>query len=132
MWRNRGNRFSEPDRRKIKERIWSDRWMRSLGCGDQMRTAPGGRRSQSDFLLGLEDLAAAIHAGLEIDVVRAAQFAGILVLDIGRRCERVGGAAHPAPRRRSLSFRDGHGSTPVSSVTGCGGAGSPGYKGLRP
>src|SRR5262249_58205767 len=97
MSRKRGNRFSEPDRRKIKERTRSDRWMRSLGCGDQMRIAPGGRGSQSDFLLGLEDLTAAIHAGLQIDVVRAAQFAGSLVLDIGRRCERVGGAAHPPP-----------------------------------
>ena len=34
---------------------------------------------------GLEHLAALVHAGLEVDVVRAAQFAGILVLDIGRR-----------------------------------------------
>ena len=37
----------------------------------------------------------------------------ILVLDIGRGLERVGRAAHAAARRRGLSFRNGHGSSPV-------------------
>src|ERR1700721_615173 len=49
-------------------------------------------------LLG-QHLPAAIHAGLEIDVVRPAQFAGILVFDISRTRERVGRAAPAAPRR---------------------------------
>src|SRR3954447_342969 len=61
----------------------------------------------------LEDLAAAVHAGLEVDMVRAAKLARILVLDIGRGLERVGRAAHAAARRRGLSFRNGHGSSPV-------------------
>src|SRR5262249_28496248 len=56
----------------------------------------------SDFLFRLEHLAAAIHAGLEIDMVRAAQLAGILVLDIGRRREGVGRAAHAAERGRGV------------------------------
>ena len=50
-----------------------------------------------NVLLGLQDLAATIHAGLEIDVMRTAQFAGVLVLDVGRLLERVGRAAHAAP-----------------------------------
>ena len=52
-----------------------------------------------------------IHAagGLEVDMVRAAQFARILVLDIGRLLQRIGRAAHAATRRRRFSFRNGHG-----------------------
>ena len=45
----------------------------------------------------LEHLPAAIHAGFQVDVVRTAQFAGILVLDIGRGLQRVGRTAHAAP-----------------------------------
>jgi hypothetical protein len=41
--------------------------------------------------------------------MRAAQFAGILVLNIGRPLERVSGAAHAAARRRGFSFRHSHG-----------------------
>src|SRR5215204_2373996 len=65
----------------------------------------------------LEDLATAVHAGLEVDVVRSAKLARILVLDIGRGFERVGRAAHAAARRRGLSFRNGHGSSPVVWAT---------------
>src|SRR5579863_9684490 len=36
-------------------------------------------------LLRLQNLAAAIHAALQVDMVRATQFAGILIFDIGRR-----------------------------------------------
>src|SRR5215218_4868459 len=92
--------------------------------GAQKRTAPERRRSgrrlpESSGLRGfhLEDLAAAVHAGLEVDVVRAAKLARILVLDIGRGLERVGRAAHAAARRRGLSFRNGHGSSPVVWAT---------------
>jgi hypothetical protein len=63
----------------------------------------------SGFLgLDVEDLAAAIHAGLQIDVVGTAQFARILVFDIGGLCERVSRAAEAALHRRCLSFRNCH------------------------
>src|SRR2546430_7227536 len=65
----------------------------------------------SDLGLRLEHLAAAVHAGLEIDVMRPAQLARILVLDIGRPRQGVGRAAHAAARRRCFSFRDGHGAS---------------------
>src|SRR5262245_12278135 len=67
-----------------------------------------GRTPPSGLLLRLEDLPAAVHAGLEIDVVGPAQLTRILVLDVGRRRQRIGGAAHPAPRRRCFAFRNGH------------------------
>src|SRR5712691_11822341 len=35
------------------------------------------------FLLGLQNLAALVHAALQIEVVGTAQFTGILILDIG-------------------------------------------------
>jgi hypothetical protein len=41
-------------------------------------------------------------------MVRTAQFAGILVLDIGRVLERIGRTAHAAARGRGFSLRDGH------------------------
>src|SRR4030095_11224316 len=34
--------------------------------------------------------------------------------DIGRLRQRVGGAAHPTPRWRRFSFRDGHGPAPAA------------------
>src|ERR1700730_5589209 len=40
--------------------------------------------------------------------MRAPQFTGILVLDIGRLLQRVGGAAHTTSRRRGFSSRNGH------------------------
>src|SRR5262249_35374896 len=63
---------------------------------------------RSGLFRRLENLPAAVQAGLEIDVMGPAQLARILVLDIGRPRQRIGGAAHPAPRRRCFSFRDGH------------------------
>src|SRR5262249_41945672 len=65
-------------------------------------------RPPSDLFPRLEDLPAAVHAGLEIDVVGPAQLARILVFHIGRPRQRIGGAAHPASRRRCFAFRDGH------------------------
>jgi len=61
-------------------------------------------------VLGLrrQNLTAAIHARLQVDVVGAAQFARILVLDIGRGGECVSGTAHAATRRRSFSSRNSH------------------------
>src|SRR3979490_3148653 len=61
----------------------------------------------SGFLL-LQDLAAFIHATLQVEVVRAAQFPGILVLGIGRLLQRVCRAAHATPRRRCFSTGNGH------------------------
>src|SRR5262249_14833852 len=63
-----------------------------------------GSSAPSDLFLRLEDLPAAVHAGLEIDVVGPAQLARILVLHIGRPRQRIGGAAPPAPRRRCFAF----------------------------
>src|SRR5271163_1271283 len=49
-----------------------------------------------DRRLRLQDLAPPIHPAFEVDVMGAAQFARVLVLDIGRGLEGVGGAAHAA------------------------------------
>ena len=43
-----------------------------------------------------------------VEVMRTAQFAGILVFDVGRLLERIGGTAHATPRRRGFSSRNGH------------------------
>ena len=56
-----------------------------------------------------EDLLAAVHAGLQVEVVRTAQFAGILVLDISRLLQRVGGKSlgavyHPMANADYSSF----------------------------
>ncbi|VTZ62402.1 hypothetical protein EMEDMD4_380063 [Sinorhizobium medicae] len=55
-----------------------------------------------------QNLAAAIHAGLQVDVMRAAQFAGILVFDVGRSLEGVSGTAHATLGRARFSFRYSH------------------------
>src|SRR5215207_4801291 len=53
-------------------------------------------RCGSGLALGAQHLAAAIHARLEVDMVRTAKLARILVLDIGRLLQRVGRAAETA------------------------------------
>src|SRR4029450_7246056 len=68
-------------------------------------------RTRRGLALRLQYLTATIHAGLQIDMVRAAQFAGILVLDIGRGLQRIGGTPPAALRRRSFSFWNSHGIT---------------------
>src|SRR5262245_53677176 len=94
----------------------SNAWSRVVDTGSPRKNieaigsaACGKHSARSDLGLRLEHLPAAIHAGLEVDVVRTAQLARILVLDIGGRLERVGGAAHAAARRRSLFPWHGHG-----------------------
>src|SRR5712671_4329197 len=62
----------------------------------------------SGFLLGLQNLTALVHAALEVEVVRAAEFAGILVLDVSGLLERVRRAAHATARRRGFSAGNGH------------------------
>src|ERR1700730_2314798 len=84
------------------------------------RAGPGPARDnsgqpKSGFGLDLEHLAATIHAGLQVDVVRTAQFARILVLDIGWLLEGVGGPAHAAARGRGFSFRNAHGKSPATA-----------------
>src|SRR6516162_5822519 len=56
----------------------------------------------------LQDLPALVHAGLEVEMVRAAELAGVLVPDIGRLLQRVRRAAHATARRRGFSSRNGH------------------------
>src|SRR6187549_724935 len=61
------------------------------------------------FSLGLEHGPALVHAGLEVDVVRTAELAGVLVLNVGRLLKRVGRTAHAAAGGRGFSFRNSHG-----------------------
>jgi hypothetical protein len=77
--------------------------------GDQ-RPAPVNsiRTLFSSRLFFLQDLAALVHAGLQIEVVRTAQFAGILVLGIGRLLQGIGRTAHATPRGRCFSTGNGH------------------------
>src|SRR5690606_6107097 len=64
--------------------------------------------SRSLRFLRLQNLAAAVHARLQVDVVWTAQLTGILVLDVGRSLQGIGRTAHAALGRRSLSFRYCH------------------------
>src|SRR5258707_7504247 len=73
-----------------------------------------------DFGPFLENLPSPIHAGLEIDVMRAAQLSGILVFDVGRLFEGVGGPAHAAPGRRRSSLRCSHRRHLLGAARGAG------------
>ena len=88
------------------ENIWRVHPPASKQCRACHR--PDGRRTASGVSAGLQHLATAIHAGLQVDVVRTAQFAGVLVLDVGRGGEGVSGAAETALHRRGLAFWNGH------------------------
>ena len=71
---------------------------------------PGIPSLRKDLVfLGRDDLAALVHAGLQVDVVRALQFAGFLVLDIAVGPQGVMRAAHVAARGGGFSLRNGHG-----------------------
>ena len=61
-----------------------------------------------EALLDLHDLTAAIHTGLQIDMVRTVQFTCGLVLDIGVALEGVVRAAHVALRARDFGLWNGH------------------------
>src|SRR5882757_4761323 len=76
--------------------------------GQAVRRPPAFVRFPSGFFLGLQDLTALVHAALEVEVVRAAEFAGILVLDVSGLLERVRRAAHATARRRGFSAGNGH------------------------
>ncbi len=55
-----------------------------------------------------QNLTTTVHAGLQVDVVRTAKFAGILVFNVGRSLQRIGRTAHAALGRGSFSFRNSH------------------------
>src|SRR5690349_5791131 len=61
----------------------------SIGASSDQRSA-----MSLVLALGLENLAALIHAGLEVDMMRAAEFTGLLVLDPGDGLKLVARAAH--------------------------------------
>ena len=73
--------------------------------------------ARSGFFLGLQDLPALVHAGLQVEVMRAAQFAGILVLGISRLLQRVRRAAHATPRGRCFSTGNGHVEYPLGVLS---------------
>jgi hypothetical protein len=75
---------------------------------DEGRAHADRKKRGLDFLFRLKHLPAAILARLKVDMMRAAQFAGILVLDIGRRRERIGGTAEAALHGRHFSLGDCH------------------------
>jgi hypothetical protein len=68
---------------------------------------PSAEKSLCAFLRR-QNLATTIHAGLQVDVVRTAQFAGILVFNVGRGLQRISRTAHAALGRRGFSFRNSH------------------------
>src|SRR5690606_4304268 len=70
--------------------------------GAPRRLPPRGPVRALDLVLGLEDLPAAVLAGLEIDMVGPPPLTTFLVLDVGRRLQRVGGPAEAALHRRHL------------------------------
>src|SRR6476620_3993606 len=94
-------------------------WGLLLGIAGIKKPAPGAPvrivawSDRLGFGLHLENLTATVHAGLQVNVVRTAQLAGILVLDVGRGLQGIGGATHAAPRRRRFSLWNGHNSSPV-------------------
>ena len=61
-----------------------------------------------DSLFRLQDLAATIHAGFQIDMVGTAKFAGILVFHVGGLGEGIGGTAHAAARGRCFTSGNCH------------------------
>src|SRR3546814_5984659 len=61
-------------------------------CGGSRHS--GRREGRSDLFLDLQDLPTAIHAGLQVDVVRAVQLAGIRALDIGVGLDPVRSEEH--------------------------------------
>jgi hypothetical protein len=79
------------------------------------RFLPGSRPSRDSgswaslVFLRRQDLAAAVGAGLQVDVVRALQLAGVSVFDIAVGPERMVRAAHATAGGGDFSLGDGHG-----------------------
>jgi len=84
--------------RPVRTGIFLNRYIRSKTAGSEVL----------GFFLDLQNLLAAIHAGFKVDMVRATQFARILVFDIGRGSECVSGATHATLGRGSFAFWNGH------------------------
>ena len=68
-----------------------------------------------EALFDLHDLAAAIHTGLQIDMVRTVQFAGGLVFHIGFALEGIVSPTYVALGARDLGLWNGHRSSLVST-----------------
>ena len=58
--------------------------------------------------LGRQNLTATIGAGLQVDVVRTAQFARVLVFGVGIGSQSVVGTTHVATRGRYFALRNSH------------------------
>ncbi|AHY55375.1 hypothetical protein BJS_04903 [Bradyrhizobium japonicum SEMIA 5079] len=72
------------------------------------RNDPARRKVLNSGLFLLQDLTALVHAGLEVEMVRTTELAGVLVFHIGRLLDGVCRAAHATTRRRGFSSRNGH------------------------
>lgn len=83
-----------------------------IGTKEAARGGPSSLKS--GVLFHLQNLAALIHAGLQVEVVRTAQFAGVLVLNVSGALDRVSRTTHATPRRRCFSSRNGHSSIPCN------------------
>ena len=70
---------------------------------------PYKTQKRLETFLDLHNLTATIHAGLQVDVMRAVQFTGCLVLDIGIILERIMGAAHIALGACDFGLWNSHG-----------------------
>ena len=70
------------------------------------------RAESSDVVFRLQDLAAAIHACFQVDVMGTAALAGIFVLNVGRLRQRVMGATLAALHARNFASWNGHWKTP--------------------
>ena len=66
------------------------------------------RRLEDLVFLLRDDLAALVHAGLQVDVVRPAQFARVLVFGVGVGPQGIVRTTHVAARRRYFALRNGH------------------------
>ncbi len=100
---------------KLKE---AETVLRESFFGRKGRASRGAPLWRSGFFrLQVQHLPAAIHAGLEVDVMGTAQLAGILVLDIRRGFQRVGGAAETTLHRRGFSLRNSHLLSPLGPRT---------------
>src|SRR3990170_9462 len=80
---------------------------------------------RSGLFLDVEHLPAAITARFQIDVMRPAKLAGVLVLDISRRRQGVVGPPVAPLHARGFSFGNSHGANPYQRPGEGGGAFEP-------
>jgi hypothetical protein len=72
------------------------------------RIRPNWGKPALGFFLDGEHLTAAIAPRLQVNMVRAAQLAGVLVLDIGRRLQRIVASSVAPLHARDFSFGNSH------------------------